>query len=126
MSKTYKNPPLKEAVCEFRFELNETAVDAQIQSFFEKIGDFFPVRKQGRHFNFEAKIDVNKPVSEGVPFKQDLREFNVYLSKDENIGGPPARTRKFARSRRGNCRRCREREQSGVRAGSGTDCRACR
>lgn len=82
MSKTYKNPPLKEAVCEFKFELDESAVDAKIESFFGKIGDVLPVRKPGRHVNFEAKIDM-KATSGALPFKQNFHEFNIFLSDDE-------------------------------------------
>lgn len=82
MSKTYKNPPLKEAVCEFRFELDETTVNAKIESFFAKIGDVLPVRKPGRQFNFEAKIDM-KATAGTLPFKQNFREFSIFLSPDE-------------------------------------------
>jgi len=60
MNKQYKNPPITEAVCEFRFEL-ETAFDPKIiDLIYEEIKEKFPKKKKGQFYQAEFKIDAKE------------------------------------------------------------------
>lgn len=84
MPKTYKNPPLLEAVCEFRFDTeNINSVD-QITNFYETIKALFPVQKKGKMSQLEVKIDMEKtPEENRKNISQDFYEFEQYYSSDE-------------------------------------------
>lgn len=82
MAKTYKNPPLKEAVCEFRFELGNVVAEAQILAFYEKVKDIFPVQKKGRMHQIEMQLKTDGGASEAErSTMQNFHEFNIYLSE---------------------------------------------
>lgn len=82
MTKTYKNPPLKEAVCEFRFDLRSIITELQGQAFYEKIKDVFPIEKTGRLHNIEVQLNAGKDKEEkGI--SQKFHEFKIYLSQNE-------------------------------------------
>jgi uncharacterized protein (TIGR04255 family) len=84
MSKTYKNPPLIEAVTEFRFTLEEKYSEEQISDFYEKIKAHFPLQKKGKIHQLEFKIEPNKTPEEGQSsFNQDFHEFDQYISEDQ-------------------------------------------
>lgn len=82
--KTYKNPPLTEAVCEFRFELAGLIAQNQVDSFSEKIKNFFPLKDKGKIHSLQLKIEPDKKreVLENS-VKQDSREFDQYFSDDK-------------------------------------------
>lgn len=84
MAKTYKNPPITEAVCEFRFMLESGVSDEQINVFYENIKDTFPIQKKRKMHQFEFKIEAKKTEEENKKtFNQNLYEFEQYLSEDE-------------------------------------------
>lgn len=78
MDKQYKNSPIAEVVCEFRFEL-ETIFDQKIVDlFFEEIRENFPKRKKGQVH--QMKLEINTQVQN---FNKTLEEFDQFLSDDE-------------------------------------------
>lgn len=84
MSKTYKNPPILEAVCEFRFELPDKASEKQVSTFYEKIKGSFPVAKKGKVGSLEFKVEPNKTSGKNqMTHKEDFYEFDQYFSQDE-------------------------------------------
>lgn len=84
MKKTYKNPPLTEAVCELRFVLDGNSPEKQIHDFYESIKDIFPIQKKGKMHRLELKISADKTPEENKKnINQDFYEFEQYLSEDE-------------------------------------------
>jgi uncharacterized protein (TIGR04255 family) len=84
MAKTYKNPPVLEAVCEFRFILENQYSPEQVSAFYSKIKDAFPVSKKGKMHQLQFKIEADKtPEENKQSFNQDFHEFEQYLSEDE-------------------------------------------
>ena len=84
MSKTYKNPPLIEAVCELRFGLKTPYSQTQVNTFYEKIKSAFPVQKKGKMHKLEIKIERDKtPEENKKSINQDSYEFEQFLSADE-------------------------------------------
>ena len=84
MAKTYKNPPLLEAVCEFRFVTEGNYSAEQITSFYEMIKGNFPIQKKGKINQIEFKIDAEKTPEENKgSISQDFYEFEQYFSEDE-------------------------------------------
>lgn len=84
MAKTYKNPPLLEAVCEFRFVTEGNYSAEQITSFYEMIKGSFPIQKKGKINQIEFKIDAEKTPEENKgSISQDFYEFEQYFSEDE-------------------------------------------
>jgi uncharacterized protein (TIGR04255 family) len=84
MPKTYKNPPLLEAVCEFRFVSEGNYSAEQIASFYETIKGSFPVQKKGKINKVEFRIDTEKTPEENKgSISQDFYEFEQYFSEDE-------------------------------------------
>lgn len=84
MPKTYKNPPILEAVCEFRFELSDKASAKQISTFYEKIKDSFPVSKKGKVGSIELKVEPDKSSGKNqMTHKENFYEFDQYFSQDE-------------------------------------------
>ena len=81
MNKQYKNPPITEAVCEFRFEW-ETAFDPKIiDLIYEEIKEKFPKKKKGQFYQAEFKID-DKEKKQEISSKI-IREFDQFFSEDE-------------------------------------------
>lgn len=83
MPKTYKTPPLLEAVCELRFGAKTPFSEAQIKAFHSKIKAQFPVSKKGKVHSLELKIEANKAPSKDKSFKEGFYEFDQFLSEDE-------------------------------------------
>ena len=84
MSKTYKNPPLTEAVCEFRFAIDGAHSGEQVSAFYKKIKGNFPLQKKGKMHQLQFKIEADKtPEENKQSFNQDFREFEQYFSTDE-------------------------------------------
>lgn len=84
MAKTYKNPPLLEAVCEFRFVTDGNFSAEQITSFYEMIKGSFPLQKKGKVNKLEFNIDTEKtPEENQQSISQDFYEFENYFSEDE-------------------------------------------
>ncbi len=84
MDKTYKNPPIIEAVCEFRFVLDTNSSQEQINLFYGKIKSSFPTQKKGKMHQLKFKIETEKTLEENKDsFGQESYEFEQYLSEDE-------------------------------------------
>lgn len=84
MLKTYKNPPLIEAVCELIFELDKSFSSNQISLFVEKIKILFPIQKKGKIHKFEFNIETDKIQKKNQKaFNQDFYEFEQFFSEDE-------------------------------------------
>lgn len=84
MQKTYKNPPLVEAVCEFRFGITGPLTQEQTDSFYAKIKGLFPLSKKGKIHSLEFKIEPNKTLEkDDKSYKEGFYEFDQYLSLDE-------------------------------------------
>ena len=84
MAKTYKNPPLLEAVCEFRFNLPTEYTEKQVGIFYEKIKEHFPTQKKGKMHKVEVKIDPKKTPEENQDsFNHNFHEFEQFFSEDE-------------------------------------------
>ena len=84
MAKTYKNPPLLEAVCEFRFVTDGNYSAEQVTSFYEMIKGNFPIQKKGKVNKLEFRIDTEKTPDENKDsVSQGFYEFEHYFSEDE-------------------------------------------
>lgn len=84
MSKTYKNPPLLEAVCEFRFVVGGELSTENIRAFYSAIQVSFPKQKKGKMNKLEFHIDAEKTPEENKKnISQDYYEFEQYFSDDE-------------------------------------------
>lgn len=80
MTKQYKNSPIAEVVCEFRFEL-ENAIDQKaVDLFFEEIKDKFPKSKKGQMNKLEVKVDAKENKDE---FSKSFYQFDQFFSDDE-------------------------------------------
>ncbi len=84
MSKTYKNPPLLEAVCEFRFVVEGDMSTDNVSAFYTAIQASFPKQKKGKMNKLEFHIDAEKTPEENKKnISQDYYEFEQYFSEDE-------------------------------------------
>lgn len=84
MAKTYKNPPLIEAVTELRFILEHKYSEEQVNIFYQKIKNNFPLQKIGKMHKLEFKIETDKtPEENQKSFSRDFYEFKQYFSEDE-------------------------------------------
>ena len=81
MSKQYKNPPITEVVCEFRFELENTFDLEVVDLFFDEIKEKFPKKKKGQFYQAEFKIDTKEKKQELS--SKIVREFDQFFSEDE-------------------------------------------
>jgi len=80
MSKQYKNSPIKEVVCEFRFEIESTFDQKIIDLIFNEIKDKFPDKKKGQMHQMEVKSDLKENKQE---FSKSSREFDQFFSEDK-------------------------------------------
>lgn len=78
MSKQYKNSPITEAVCEFRFELESVFDLKTVDLFFNEIKEKFPKKKKGQ--THQMKFEINP---KGQSFNKTLEEFDQFFSDDE-------------------------------------------
>ena len=78
MSKQYKNPPITEVVCEFRFELESVFDQKTVDLFFNEIKEKFPKKKKGQ--THQIKFEINP---KGQSFNKTLEEFDQFFSDDE-------------------------------------------
>ena len=84
MPKTYKNPPIIEAICEFRFELPGPHSGQQTAAFYDKIKGAFPNAKKGKIHSLEFKISPDEESGEEKKnYKKGFTEFEQYFSHDE-------------------------------------------
>lgn len=81
MNRKYKNSPLKEVVCEFRFNLSSEFEAEKIDLFYEQIKEYFPIKKEGFAVSVQVNIDSKKTKQEEV--SRTEVKFEHYLSKDE-------------------------------------------
>lgn len=79
--KTYKNPPIVEAVCEFRFLPNGDLDIKKIGNFYEKLKSDFPIQEKRKKHFLDFKIEKGKPAKEN--FKQGFMEFGQFFSEDK-------------------------------------------
>lgn len=80
MNKQYKNSPITEAVCEFRFELSEPPSPQTVDLIFKDIKKYFPKKKKWRTYQMEFKVDRKENKEE---FKKNIGEFDQFFSEDE-------------------------------------------
>ncbi|MBU4339221.1 TIGR04255 family protein [Patescibacteria group bacterium] len=80
MSKQYKNSPITEAVCEFRFELAESPSPQAVDLIFKDIRNYFPKKKKGQTYQMEFSVDRKENKEE---FKKNFGEFDQFFSEDE-------------------------------------------
>jgi len=78
MSKQYKNPPITEVVCEFRFELESSFDQKTVDLFFNEIKEKFPKKKKGQ--THQIKFEIHP---KGQSFNKTLEEFDKFFSDDE-------------------------------------------
>lgn len=78
MSKQYKNSPITEVVCEFRFELESIFDQKTVDLFFNEIKEKFPKKKKGQ--THQIKLEINP---KGQSFNKTLEEFDQFFSDDE-------------------------------------------
>lgn len=84
MAKTYKNPPLLEAVCEFRFVTEGNYSAEQITTFYEMTKGNFPLQKKGKVNKLEFNISTEKtPEENQQSISHGFYEFEHYFSEDE-------------------------------------------
>ncbi len=55
MNKQYKNPPITEVVCEFRFELESVFDQKTVDLFFNEIKEKFPKKKKANFIRQNLK-----------------------------------------------------------------------
>jgi uncharacterized protein (TIGR04255 family) len=79
MSKTYKKPPIKEAVCEVRFLTGNPLTPKGIESFCTAIEGYFPNRSMGKIGQFQLSLSKEKKGET----KMTEQEFNILLSEDK-------------------------------------------
>lgn len=80
MNKQYKNSPITEVVCEFKFELENTFDQKAVDLFFEEIKDKFPKSKKGQMNKVEVKMDAKENKDE---FSKIFYQFDQFFSEDE-------------------------------------------
>lgn len=84
MRKTYKNPPLLEAVCEFIFVVEGSFTPEKVGAFYDEIKSSFPKQKKGKMNKLEFHIDTEKtPAENQKNINQDYYEFDQYFSEDD-------------------------------------------
>ena len=79
MDKQYKNSPITEVICEFRFELETVFNQKKVDSFFNEIKEKFPKKKKGQMHQMKYEINPKKEES----FSKTFQEFDQFLSDDE-------------------------------------------
>ncbi|MDD1675352.1 MAG: TIGR04255 family protein [Methanomicrobiales archaeon] len=81
MTDAYVNPPITEAICEFRISLN-TPWDLTVPGvYYERVKDELPVREQKRVRSVEVKM-----AEEGLREELLINERMHYFTADRNIG----------------------------------------
>ncbi len=80
MNKQYKNPPIVEAVCEFKFELEKAPEQTEIDLVYSSIKSQFPKNKKGTVHRMEVKVDVKEKKEE---FSKNFYSFDQFFSEDE-------------------------------------------
>jgi len=60
ISKRYKNPPIQEAVCEFRFDLEHNPEQIQIEKYLTKLKVDSQLLKRGIFTKFRLKLILKK------------------------------------------------------------------
>lgn len=78
MSKQYKNPPITEVICEFRFELENAFDQKTVDLFFNEVKEKFSKKKKGQIH--QMKMEVN-PKEQS--FSKTSEEFDQFFSDDE-------------------------------------------
>lgn len=81
MTKKYKNPPIIEAVCEFRFLPDGDLDIKKVENFYEEIKSDFPIQEKRKKHFIDLKVEKGKPVKEN--FRQGFIEFDQFLSEDK-------------------------------------------
>src|SRR3989344_1098889 len=79
MSKQYKNSPITEVVCEFRFELENAFDQKAVDLFFNEIKEKFPKKKKGQVHQMKYEISPKKEES----FSKTFQEFDQFFADDE-------------------------------------------
>lgn len=79
MSKKYKNPPIKEAVCEVRFLTDKPLAMESIEQFYAQIEADFPNKKIGKVGSFQLNLSKEK---QGEAKIQE-QKFDIFLSENQ-------------------------------------------
>ena len=80
MSKQYKNSPIKEVVCEFRFELEAVFNQEAVNLVFNEIKNEFPDKKKGQIHQMKFKSNLKESKEE---FSKSFQEFDQFFSEDK-------------------------------------------
>ncbi len=78
VNKQYKNPPITEVVCEFRFELEGVFDQKMVDLFFNEIKEKFPKKKKGQIHQMKFEINPKEQ-----SFNKTFEEFDQFFSDDE-------------------------------------------
>lgn len=78
MNKQYKNPPITEVICEFRFELENAFDTKAVDLFFNEIKEKFPKKKKGQIHQMKFEINPKEQ-----SFNKTSQEFDQFFSNDE-------------------------------------------
>jgi len=80
MDKQYKNSPITEVICEFRFELEDIFDQKTVDLFFNEVKDKFPKKKRGQvhQVNFEINSKEQKQNIDNSSY-----DFDQFFSDDK-------------------------------------------
>lgn len=87
MSMQYANPPIKEAVCEFRFGSSIKYSDEKLQLLADSVKGTFPERKEGKNVTVNVNIpNQNEGQQEGDAVQQSVDSFVRLVNEEKNLG----------------------------------------
>lgn len=84
MANKYKNPPIKEVVCEFRFEKDNSIDSKTVDLFFDQIKETFTTKKKAKKLEVSFKVDL-KSKKPRKDFAEDYGEFEQFFSDDKKM-----------------------------------------
>jgi uncharacterized protein (TIGR04255 family) len=79
VNKKYKNPPIVEAVCELRFELEAVPDQSVIEAIFEALKSKFPEKKKPTQQQIQFELNIKEKKEE---FKHSSHPFDQFFSAD--------------------------------------------
>ena len=82
MSKTYRNPPLKEAVFEVRFTDSSNYDESHVSEYAEEIKKFFPFRKDAARNEVAVQIDQKSGENQ---VKKTITKFETFFLRTKSI-----------------------------------------
>jgi len=81
MNKKYKNPPVREAVCEFRFDLKGDFKDVDLKAIHNEIATHFPIMRKGQIVEVQFKMESK---SDKPDYDKTVLEFDEFSTEEKD------------------------------------------